>query len=157
MRITLLLVGKTDTGWLQSAVDIYSQRLSHYIRFSLVEITPPKNTRQLSPPQLKEAEGKLMLKYFEDADQVILLDERGKSYTSETFAEWLQKRMNIGTRHLLFVVGGAYGFSEEVYAAAHGKLALSQMTFSHQMIRVFFTEQLYRAFTILRNEPYHNS
>ena len=106
---------------------------------------------------MKEAEGKLMLKYFEDADQVILLDERGKSHTSETFAEWLQKRMNIGTRHLLFVVGGAYGFSEEVYAAAHGKLALSQMTFSHQMIRVFFTEQLYRAFTILRNEPYHNS
>ncbi len=157
MRITLLLVGKTDAGWLQSAVDIYSQRLSHYIRFNLVEITPPKNTRQLNPQQLKEAEGKLMLKYFEDADQVILLDERGKSYTSETFSEWLQKKMNVGTRHLIFVVGGAFGFSEEVYSAAHGKLALSQMTFSHQMVRVFFTEQLYRAFTILRNEPYHNS
>ena len=157
MRITLLLVGKTDAGWLQSAVDIYSQRLSHYIRFNLVEITPPKNTRQFNPQQLKEAEGKLMMKYFEDADQVILLDERGKSFTSGAFAEWLQKRMNVGTRHLLFVVGGAFGFSEEVYAAAHGKLALSIMTFSHQMIRVFFTEQLYRAFTILRNEPYHNS
>lgn len=157
MRITLLLVGKTDAGWLQSAVDIYSQRLSHYIRFNLVEITPPKNTRQLNPQQLKEAEGKLMMKYFEDADQVILLDERGKSYTSETFADWLQKKMNVGTRHLIFVVGGAFGFSDEVYAAAHGKLALSQMTFSHQMVRVFFTEQLYRAFTILRNEPYHNS
>ena len=157
MRITLLLVGKTDAGWLQSGVEVYRQRLGHYVRFDKIEVTLPKNTKQLSPKQLKEAEGKLILKYVEVADQLILLDEHGKSYTSEGFSGWLQKMMNGGTRHLMFVVGGAFGFSDEVYAAANGKLALSEMTFSHQMVRLFFIEQLYRAFTILRNEPYHNT
>ena len=157
MRITLLFVGKTDAGWLQSGVDVYSQRLGHYVRFEKIEITPPKSAKQLIPNQLKEVEGKLILKYAEGVDQLILLDERGKSYTSQGFSSWLQKLMNGGTRHLMFVVGGAFGFSDEVYAAANDKLALSEMTFSHQMVRLFFVEQLYRAFTILRNEPYHNS
>lgn len=157
MRITLLLIGKTEAGWLQSGVEVYSQRLGHYVRFNKIEITPPKSTKQLNSTQLKEAEGKLILKYVEDVDHLILLDERGKAFTSEGFSSWLQKVMNGGTRHLMFVVGGAFGFSDEVYAAAKEKLALSEMTFSHQMVRLFFVEQLYRAFTILRNEPYHNS
>lgn len=157
MRITLLQTGKTDASWLRSGIEEYSGRLEHYIRFSAVDIIPPKSFRQLNPNQLKEAEGKLMLKHFADADQVILLDERGKAHTSEAFAAWLQKMMNAGTRHMMFVIGGAYGFSDEVYEAANGRIALSSMTFSHQMVRLFFTEQLYRAFTILRNEPYHNS
>lgn len=157
MKITLLTVGKTDNNYLSDGIRIYLERLSHYIKFSLQEIQLPKNLKKLEADQLKEAEGKLLLKYFEDADMVILLDENGKSYSSEEFAVWLQKQMNAGIRHLMFVVGGAFGFSPEVYSAAKGKLSLSAMTFSHQMIRLFFTEQLYRAFTILRNEPYHNS
>ncbi len=157
MRITLLLIGKTEDGWLQSGLKVYSQRLQHYVRFDIIEVSPPKNTKQLNSRQLKEVEGKLILKYAESADQLILLDERGKSFTSEGFSSWLQKLMNGGTRHLMFVVGGAFGFSDEVYAAANDKLALSEMTFSHQMVRLFFAEQLYRAFTILRNEPYHNT
>ena len=157
MRITLLLIGKTEAGWLQSGLKVYSQRLQHYARFDVIEVSPPKNTKQLNFRQLKEVEGKLILKYAEGANQLILLDERGKSFTSEGFSSWLQKLMNGGTRHLMFVVGGAFGFSDEVYAAANEKLALSEMTFSHQMVRLFFTEQLYRAFTIQRNEPYHNT
>ncbi|MBW6491811.1 MAG: 23S rRNA (pseudouridine(1915)-N(3))-methyltransferase RlmH [Lentimicrobium sp.] len=157
MRITLLVIGKTNAQWLNSGIGIYTKRLLHYTRFEQVEIITPKHFKQLNSQQLKEAEGKLLLKYLEEADQVILLDERGKNYTSEDFADWLQKMMNAGTRHLVFAVGGAYGFSDEVYAAASGKLSLSAMTFSHQMVRLFFAEQLYRAFTILRNEPYHNS
>lgn len=157
MRITLLLMGKTEAGWLQSGLQVYCQRLHHYVRFNIIEVVPPKNTKQFTSRQLKEVEGKLILKYAGDADQVILLDEHGKSFTSQRFSTWLQKLMNGGTRHLMFVVGGAFGFSDEVYAAANEKLALSEMTFSHQMVRLFFAEQLYRAFTILRNEPYHNT
>lgn len=157
MHITLLLIGRTEAGWLQAGLQEYSQRLHHYIRFNIIEVAPPKNTKQLASAQLKVVEGKLVLKYAEDADRLVLLDERGKSYTSQEFSFWLQKLMNGGTRHLMFVVGGAFGFSDEVYAAANEKLALSEMTFSHQMVRLFFTEQLYRAFTILRNEPYHNT
>ena len=157
MRITLLLMGKTEAGWLQSGLQVYSQRLHHYVRFNVIEVVPPKSTKQLTSRQLKEIEGKLILRYAAGADRLILLDENGKSYTSQGFSSWLQKLMNSGTRHLMFVVGGAFGFSDEVYAAANEKLALSEMTFSHQMVRLFFTEQLYRAFTILRNEPYHNT
>jgi 23S rRNA (pseudouridine1915-N3)-methyltransferase len=123
----------------------------------MVEVQQPKTLKKLSSDQLKEAEGKLLNKYFDDADMIVLLDEHGKSYSSEEFAIWMQKQMNAGIRHLMFVVGGAFGFSKEVYSSANGQLSLSDMTFSHQMIRLFFTEQLYRAFTILRNEPYHNS
>ncbi|MCB9015608.1 MAG: 23S rRNA (pseudouridine(1915)-N(3))-methyltransferase RlmH [Lentimicrobiaceae bacterium] len=157
MKITLLVIGKTDEEYLNKGISIYTSRLSHYIKFGMVEILPPRNFRQLNPQQLKEAEGKLLLRYFEDSDHVILLDEQGKLPTSVEFSGILQKHMNAGVRHLMFVVGGAFGFSDEVYQAAKSKLSLSPMTFSHQMVRLFFTEQLYRAFTILRNEPYHNN
>lgn len=153
----MLTVSKTDNKYLQEGVKIYYERLRHYIRFETIEVHLPAKLKSLAPEQLKEAEGKLLLKHFASADFIILLDEKGKSYTSEEFAAWLQKLMNSGVGNLMFVVGGAYGFSAEVYAAAQSKLSLSSMTFSHQMVRLFFTEQLYRAFTILRNEPYHNS
>lgn len=156
MKITLVVIGKTDEEYLNTGIGIYTERLSHYIKFNLVGIRTPKNFGQLNPVQLKEAEGKLLLKYFEDSDHVILLDERGKLPTSVEFAGMLQKHMNCGIKHLMFVVGGAFGFSDEVYKTAQSKLSLSPMTFSHQMVRLFFTEQLYRAFTILKNEPYHN-
>lgn len=157
MKITLLTVGKTDNNYLSEGIKIYFDRLQHYIKFEVVEVVLPKTTKKLQTEQLKEAEGKLLIKCFQGADTVILLDEKGRQYSSESFAGWLQKNMNAGTRHLIFVVGGAFGFSQEVYSAASGKMALSEMTFSHQMVRLFFIEQLYRAFTILRNEPYHNS
>lgn len=157
MKITLLTVGKTEHNYLAEGIGIYMERLSHYVKFVMVDVQLPKNTKKLEPAALKEAEGKLLIKYFEDADKVILLDEKGQSYTSEAFAAWLQKIMNSGCKHLLFVIGGAYGFSMEIYQAAHAKLSLSDMTFSHQMVRLFFAEQLYRAFTILKNEPYHNA
>lgn len=157
MRITLLVVGKTDEEYLKNGIDKYIARIGHYLKFTVNEIVTPKNFRQLQPAQLKEAEGKLLLRFFEEADQVILLDENGRMHTSVEFSAVLQKYMNAGTRHLMFVVGGAYGFSEEVVQAATGKLSLSAMTFSHQMVRLFFTEQLYRAFSIIKNEPYHNN
>lgn len=157
MKITLLVVGKTDEEYLNKGIGIYTNRLSHYIRFNLIEIQPPRNFRQLNPQQLKEAEGKLLLKYFEESDHIVLLDEKGTHPTSTDFAAMLQKHMNSGLKNLIFVVGGAFGFSDEVYEAANSKLALSPMTFSHQMVRLFFCEQLYRAFTIIRNEPYHNN
>ncbi len=151
------MVGKTDSGYLTEGIRIYTERLNHYIKFEMVEIQLPKSSKKMESATLKEAEGKMLLKYMQEADRVILLDEKGNSHTSESFALWLQKTMNSGCRHLLFIVGGAFGFSPDVYLAAHGKLALSEMTFSHQMVRLFFTEQLYRAFTILKNEPYHNA
>ncbi|MFH1121142.1 MAG: 23S rRNA (pseudouridine(1915)-N(3))-methyltransferase RlmH [Bacteroidota bacterium] len=156
MKITLVVIGKTDEDYLRKGIDIYKNRLSHYIKFEILVIHPLRNFRQLNPHQLKDAEGKLLLKYFTDSDQVVLLDERGKLTTSVEFSVLLQKHLNAGIKHLMFVIGGAYGFSDEVEHAAHYKLSLSRMTFSHQMVRLFFTEQLYRAFTILKNEPYHN-
>jgi len=156
MKITLLVVGKTDGGYLSEGVKIYTDRLKHYTRFSLIEIQLPKSSRQLDPRQLKDIEGGLIIKQIADADAVVLLDEAGIEFTSADFAADLQKMMNSGTRHLIFVVGGAWGFSDEVYKTVKRRLALSKMTFSHQMVRLFFTEQLYRAFTILKNEPYHN-
>ena len=157
MKITLIVIGKTEDEYLVKGIGIFKSRLKHYIKFSIVEILPPRSFRLLDPQQLKEAEGMLLLKYFEDAGQVVLLDERGKPPTSVGFSGLLQKYMNAGTKHLMFVVGGAFGFSDEVYQKANYTLSLSPMTFSHQMVRLFFTEQLYRAFTIIRNEPYHNN
>lgn len=157
MKITLLTVGKTDNNYLLEGIKLYTERLSHYTKFEIIEIQLPKSTKKLNSDQLKDAEGKMIMKYFSDADHIVLLDEKGSTYSSEQFAVWLQKKLNAGTRNLMFVVGGAFGFSDEVYQAANVKIALSAMTFSHQMVRLFFTEQLYRAYTILRNEPYHNS
>ena len=157
MNIRLVVVAKTDEKYLQQGIDIYLKRLQHYVNFELVVIPALKDTKNLLPANVKEREGLMILKAVEKSDVVVLLDEHGKEYTSVEFSQFLQKQMNSGIRTLSFVVGGAFGFSPQVYAKANAKLSLSQMTFSHQMVRLFFVEQLYRAFTILKNEPYQNS
>jgi len=157
VKITLLTVGKTENNYLQQGIKVYIDRLGHYIKFDTIEVQLPAKLKSQNAELVKEAEGKIILKHFSSADMIILLDEKGKTYTSEEFATYLQRFMNAGVRNLMFVVGGAFGFSKEVYDAAQARLSLSAMTFSHQMVRLFFTEQLYRAFTIIRNEPYHNS
>ena len=156
MTIKLIVVGKTDNKAILSLIEEYSKRLNFYIKFELEIIPDLKNTKSLSDVLQKEKEGELILKNVISSDDLILLDERGKSYSSMEFSEYLQKKMNAGLKQLIFVIGGPYGFSDEVYAKANGKLSISKMTFSHQMIRPFFIEQLYRGFTILRNEPYHH-
>lgn len=156
MTIKLLTIGKTDDKSLKSLIDTYVKRLDHYTRFELEVIPDLKRTKNLNIEQQKVMEGKLILDKVNTSDFLVLLDENGKHYSSEGFSEYLQKRLNSGMKQLIFVIGGPYGFSEEVYTRANGKLSLSKMTFSHQMVRLFFTEQLYRAFTILRNEPYHH-
>lgn len=156
MNIKLIVVGKTNVAYVQQGLDDYTARLKHYVPFELVVIPSLKNAATLSADELKEKEGQLIMKQTEKADVTVLLDEHGKEYTSVGFSEYLQRQMNTGIRTLAFVIGGAYGFSPEVYKAANGKISLSQMTFNHQMVRLFFTEQLYRAFTILNHEKYHN-
>jgi 23S rRNA (pseudouridine1915-N3)-methyltransferase len=156
MQIKLLAIGKTDNKAIQNLIDDYSSRLGHYIRFELEVIPDLKQSKSLSESLQKEKEGELILKKVSSSDELILLDERGKTYASLEFSDYLQKKMNSGLKQLVFVVGGPYGFSEAVYARANGKISLSKMTFSHQMIRPFVVEQLYRAMTILRNEPYHH-
>lgn len=154
MKITLVTIGKTDQDFVREGLSVYMQRLKHYVSFGLVEI--PALKKPMPPGLVKQQEAKLLQKYFTRADCIVLLDEKGKQYSSIDFSGFLQKRMNAGIRELLFVVGGAWGFDPGVYKQAHHKLSLSSMTFSHQMIRVFFVEQLYRAFTILKGESYHN-
>ena len=156
MNIKLLLVGKTDDGSLQGLIENYVKRLEHYNKFDLEIIPDIKNTKNLNPEQQKTKEGKLILERISPSDYLVLLDENGKQFSSEAFSEFIQKRLNSGMKQLIFVVGGPYGFSEEVYTRAQSKLSLSRMTFSHQMVRLFFVEQLYRAFSILKNEPYHH-
>ncbi|WP_009033105.1 23S rRNA (pseudouridine(1915)-N(3))-methyltransferase RlmH [Indibacter alkaliphilus] len=156
MQITLLAVGKTDHSSIQLLSEEYSKRLGHYVKFNFEVIPDLKNTKSLDEKSQKEKEGELILKKIQPSDQVILLDEDGKQHSSVGFSELLQKKMNAGLKQLIFVIGGPYGFSEAVYERSDGKISLSKMTFSHQMVRVFFIEQLYRAFTILRNEPYHH-
>jgi 23S rRNA (pseudouridine1915-N3)-methyltransferase len=156
MQIKLLAIGKTDNKAIQSLIDDYSSRLGHYIRFELEVIPDLKQSKSFSEALQKEKEGELILKKLLPADELILLDERGKSYSSLEFADFFQKKMNSGLKQLVFVIGGPYGFSEAVYARAQGKISLSKMTLSHQMIRPFLIEQVYRAMTILRNEPYHH-
>ncbi len=156
MNIKLLAIGKTDNKSLQSLIDDYTKRLSFYIKFDLEIIPDIKNVKNLSESQQKEKEGELILAKLTPTDQLILLDENGTTFSSVSFSDYLQKKMNSGIKTIVFVIGGPYGFSEEVYQKAHGKISLSLMTFSHQMVRLFFIEQLYRVFTILRNEPYHH-
>ncbi|RNL78103.1 23S rRNA (pseudouridine(1915)-N(3))-methyltransferase RlmH [Sinomicrobium pectinilyticum] len=156
MNIKLLAIGKTDSTALQSLIQDYEKRLGFYARFSTEIIPDIRNAGKLSETQQKEKEGELILKKLQPTDNLVLLDENGKQHTSVGFSEFLQKKMNSGIRQLVFVIGGPYGFSDAVYQKAQGKLSLSAMTFSHQMVRLFFTEQLYRAFTILNNEPYHH-
>ncbi len=156
MKIKLLAIGKTDDKSLQALIATYQERLKHYVKFELAIIPDIKNAKNLSQKQQKEKEGLLLLSKLQAGDQLVLLDEKGKDFRSVEFSNFLQKKMNSGFKQLVFVIGGPYGFSEEVYQRAQGKISLSKMTFSHQMIRLFFTEQLYRAFTILKNEPYHH-
>lgn len=156
MQITLLAIGKTDNRHLQELMNDYTKRLSHYVKFSIQIIPDIKNAKNLSEAQQKEAEGIEILKRIQTSDALVLLDEKGKQHTSVNFANFLQKKMNSGLKNLVFVIGGPYGFSDAVYAKTQGKISLSLMTFSHQMVRLFFIEQLYRGFTILRNEPYHH-
>ena len=156
MNIKLIVVAKTDEKYLQEGIDIYVKRLKHYVNFELIVIPALKDQKNASAEEVKEREAAMILKHLEKVDATVLLDEHGKEHTSMGFSKYLQKHMNSGLRTLAFVVGGAFGFSPKVYDKANDKLSLSQMTFSHQMIRLFFVEQLYRAFTILNHEPYHN-
>lgn len=156
MKITLLVIGKTDKPFVSEGLDIFSKRLSRYLPFSVNEIKELKNTSKLSPAEQKQKETEQILKHLKAEDHLILLDEKGKEFTSVGFASFVQGKMNMGIKNLVFVVGGPYGFSEEIKKHASGKIALSKMTFSHQLIRLIFVEQLYRAMTILNNEPYHN-
>ena len=156
MKMTLLTVGKTDVQWVREGLDLYSSRLRHYVPFGVTEIPELKGVSALTQAQIKEKEGKLILASLRPADEVWLLDEHGREFRSLEFASFIGERMSRGGRDLVFVIGGAYGFSDEVYARADGKISLSKMTFSHQMVRTIFAEQLYRAFTILKNEPYHH-
>ncbi|WP_223549154.1 23S rRNA (pseudouridine(1915)-N(3))-methyltransferase RlmH [Aestuariivivens sp. NBU2969] len=156
MTIKLLAIGKTDNAHLVSLIEDYKKRLEFYVNFSFQIIHDIKKAKNLTEEQQKEKEGKLILKNLTSSDVLILLDENGQQFTSIAFSKQLQKRMNSGIKQLIFVIGGPYGFSQEVYHRANEKIALSKMTFSHQMIRLFFIEQLYRGFTILRNEPYHH-
>lgn len=156
MHIKLILVGKTDHLAINQLIKEYEDRLSHYIRFDLDILPDLKNTKSLSETTQKEKEGDLILKKISPADDLILLDENGKTYSSIDFSTLLQKKMNSGLKQLIFVIGGPYGFSQAVYDRANSKFSISKMTLSHQMIRPFFIEQLYRAFTIMRNEPYHH-
>ena len=156
MNIKLLAIGKTDNKSLQTLIDDYTKRLSFYVKFDLEVIPDIKNVKNLSEAQQKEKEGELILSKLSTTDQLILLDENGTTFSSVGFSDYLQKKMNAGIKTLVFVIGGPYGFSEEIYKKAQGKVSLSEMTFSHQMVRLFVIEQIYRGFTILRNEPYHH-
>lgn len=156
MNIRLIAIGKTDNKDLQSLINDYTKRLSFYVKFELEIIPDIKNVKNLSEAQQKEKEGELILAKIGPTDQLILLDENGKTFSSVGFSEYLQKKMNAGIKTLVFVIGGPYGFSETVYQKAQGKVSLSEMTFSHQMVRLFVIEQMYRGFTILKNEPYHH-
>ena len=157
MKITLILNGKTEDDFIIKGFAAYEQRLKHYISFETIVIPALKNTKAMSILQQKQKEGDLILKSIQSSDRLILLDENGKEYNSVAFSEFIQQQMNSGMKNLVFVVGGPYGFSEEIYKRANGKISLSKMTFSHQMVRLFFVEQVYRAMTILKNEPYHHN
>lgn len=156
MKISLLTIGKTEDKYLIEGVGIYTKRLKHYISFQILEIPELKNTKSLSQEQQKTKEAELIFKNISSTDHVILLDENGTEFSSRSFSTFLNKKMVGGQQHLVFVVGGPYGFSKELYNRANEKISFSKMTFSHQMIRLLFTEQLYRAFTILKGEPYHH-
>ena len=155
MKTLLILVGKTTDKHFQAGISDYAERISHYMPFDIVTIPELRNTKSLSEDQQKTAEGELILKQIQASDTVVLLDEHGKELRSVDFARWLSQKQQTA-RRLVFVIGGPYGFSPDVYARANEKLSLSQMTFSHQMVRLIFTEQLYRACTIIKGEPYHH-
>ncbi len=156
MNIELIVVGKTDSAEVESLISLYAKRINRYCKFAMTTIADVRNTRNMAPSRQKQLEGEAILKNIVDGDFMVLMDERGTQYTSIEFSQWLQKRMLSGVKRLVLVIGGPYGFSEEVYARADQKISLSKMTFSHQIVRAIFAEQLYRAFSILHNEPYHH-
>jgi 23S rRNA (pseudouridine1915-N3)-methyltransferase len=156
VRIKFIAVGKTDAEYLREAISIYEDRLKHYTPFELVCIPDVKNHGKLDESQLRSKEGKNILLQLNSGDELVLLDEKGKSCSSSEFSLFLSRKINVGSKSIVFVAGGAYGFSEEVYARASSMLSLSKMTFTHQMVRLIFLEQLYRAFTIIREESYHH-
>ena len=156
MNCELIVVGKTDMKEVEALVTMYTKRLNHYVRFAITTIADIRNTKKLSEAEQKRLEGEAILRLINDSDHLMLLDEHGSEFRSIEFAEMIQRRMSAGTKRLVFVIGGPYGFSDAVYQRANSKISLSKMTFSHQIVRAIFTEQLYRAFTILKNEPYHH-
>jgi 23S rRNA (pseudouridine1915-N3)-methyltransferase len=156
MKITLIAVGKTEEKYLTEGIDKYLKRLKHYIGFSFMIIPELKNTKNLAIAEQKSKEADLILKQISNPDVVILLDEKGKKYTSVGFAGYMNKQMIGSVQHLVFIIGGPYGFDARIYARASSSMSLSDMTFSHQMVRLFFVEQCYRAFSILKGEPYHH-
>lgn len=156
MNIELIVVGKTDMKEVETLVAMYAKRLNHYVRFAITTIADVRNTKKLSEGEQKRLEGEAILRLLTPSDYLMLLDEHGAELRSIEFADLVEKRMSAGIKRLVFLIGGPYGFSEAVYARANGKLSLSKMTFSHQIVRAIFLEQLYRAFTILKNEPYHH-
>ena len=156
MKILFLVIGKTDESYLETGISKFIKRLEHYIPFEMKVIPDIKNRKTLTEDQQKKAEGDLILSQLNPGDDLILLDEKGKTFTSVMFSQWIEKQMNAGSKRIVFVVGGPYGFSKDVYDKAKFKISLSEMTFSHQMIRLIFVEQLYRAFTIIKGEPYHH-
>lgn len=156
MKITLIAIGKTEDKYLIEGIDKYLNRLKHYINFNLIIIPDVKNTKNLTEAQQKSKEAELILKQLNNSDVVVLLDEKGKKFSSVQFSQYVNKQMVGSVQNLVFIIGGPYGFDEHIYKRANGSISLSDMTFSHQMVRLFFVEQLYRAFTILKNEPYHH-
>ena len=156
MNIELIVVGKTDSKEVSALVDMYTKRINFYNKFNITYIPDIRNSKNLSEAQQKSAEGEAILRLLDDSDRVVLLDEKGSEFRSVEYADWLQKRMNSGVKRLVFIIGGPYGFSPEVYSRSNEKMSLSKMTFSHQIIRAIFTEQLYRAFSIINNSPYHH-
>jgi 23S rRNA (pseudouridine1915-N3)-methyltransferase len=156
MKVILLTVGKTNEINFINSISDYQKRLKFYIPFELIELPELRNTKSLSEEQQKQREGEILLQTVDAADDVVLLDDKGSEFTSMQFSAFMQRKMAGGSKRLVFVVGGPYGFSPAVYSRANGKISLSRMTFSHQMVRLIFVEQLYRAMTILRGEPYHH-
>ena len=156
MNIDLIMVGKTDSEEVESLLGMYAKRINRYCRFTVTTLADVRNTRNMAPSRQKQLEGEAILRGVGDGDCLALMDERGTEYTSPEFAAWMQKRMSSGVKRLVMVIGGPYGFSDAVYSRADMRLSLSRMTFSHQIVRAIFAEQLYRAFTILNNEPYHH-
>ena len=156
MKVKLLVIGKTDKDFVKKGIEEYQKRLKHYIPFEFKILPDIKNTKKISEEQQKQKEGEQILQETQKSDFVILLDENGKEFSSVKFSEFMQNKMLSGTKNLVFIIGGPYGFSQDLYKRADSKISLSKMTFSHQMVRMIFIEQLYRAMTILKNEPYHH-
>jgi 23S rRNA (pseudouridine1915-N3)-methyltransferase len=156
MKITFLTVGKTEDAYLKEGIEKYVKRLKHYTKLELVELNELKNTKALTPDQQKAKEAEMILKKITPLDHVVLMDEKGTEYSSTQFAAYINKREISSSATLIFIIGGPYGFDPSVYQRANDKISLSRMTFSHQMVRLFFVEQLYRAYTIMKGEPYHH-